>query len=71
MQSHYHLQKEAEILSDLQNGTVPAGALVQSCCWKEICRVRGLNIGRVRPETWVELCGQRGYLMGRQNPRGF
>ena len=71
MHSHYHLRKETEILADLRNGTVPADALVQSCCWKEICRVRGRNLSLVRPQAWVKLCKQRGYLNSRQNPRGF
>ncbi len=62
---------ESEILSDLKSGSVPEAALVNQCCWRTICRVRGLNFNSVDPETWRDICQQRGYIQQRENPRGF
>ena len=59
------------VLRDLVNGAVPDEALVYSCCWKHICRIRGLFFGDVPEETWREICQRRGYLRERENPRGF
>lgn len=60
-----------DTLKDLQNGSIPEDALVNSCCWRWICTVRGRFFPFVNAETWHELCQKRGYLFGRQNPRGF
>ena len=62
---------DEEILDDLKDGSVPDEALVFSCCWKNICRVRGLSFGQVPDETWTEICRRRGYIQQRENPRGF
>jgi hypothetical protein len=62
---------ESEILADLKVGSVPDEALVNGCCWRTICRVRGLNFNAVDPETWREICQRRGYVQQRENPRGF
>lgn len=59
------------VLRDLRSGSVPDEALVYSCCWRHICRVRGLYFGEVSEETWREICQRRGYLRERENPRGF
>jgi hypothetical protein len=63
--------EESEILGDLRVGSVPDEALVNQCCWRTICRVRGLNFNAVDPEIWREICQRRGYVQQRENPRGF
>jgi len=60
-----------EILQGLVEGAIPDEALVYSCCWKTICRVRGLYFNSVDPEIWREICARRGYIQNRENPRGF
>lgn len=60
-----------EILIDIKESVVPDDALLNSCCWKTICRVRGLYFNMVDPEMWRELCQRRGYIQQRENPRGF
>jgi hypothetical protein len=67
----YPPPKVGEILVDLLRGDVPESALVCTGCWKEICRVRGLNFSRVGEELWRETCAKRGYLLARANPRGW
>jgi hypothetical protein len=62
---------DQEVLADLKEGSIPDEALVFSCCWKNICRVRGLFFNFVPPETWIEICRKRGYIQQRENPRGF
>lgn len=62
---------EYSVLRDFMNGSVPEAALVYSCCWSHICRVRGLHFNDVPEETWREICARRGYLRARQNSRGF
>jgi hypothetical protein len=62
---------EYSVLKDLVVGSVPDAALVYSCCWRHICRVRGLHFGLVADDTWREICQRRGYLRERENPRGF
>jgi hypothetical protein len=59
------------ILQDIRNNSVPEEVLVNKCCWKVICRVRGLNFAIVEPEIWEDICRLRGYLLARENPRGF
>ncbi len=61
----------SEVLDDIVRETVPDEALVNGCCWRHICRVRGGNFNQIDPEVWSDLCRRRGYLFGRQNPRGF
>jgi hypothetical protein len=68
--SYCHLPDE-EILADLKEGSIPDEALVYSCCWKNICRVRGLYFNLVPPDVWIEICRRRGYIQQRENPRGF
>ena len=60
-----------DILNDTRNGSVPSDALVQSCCWRRVCQVRGRNYHLVAPETWEQICRERGYSFARENPRGF
>ena len=62
---------DEEILSALKEGSVPDEALVYSCCWRNICRVRGLFFNLVSAETWVQICQRRGYVQQRENPRDF
>lgn len=62
---------DQDVLRDLVEDSVPDKALVYSCCWRTICRVRGLFFNQVPEETWRELCRRRGYLRERENPRGF
>ena len=62
---------DREILVDIERGVIPDEALVNGCCWKRVCQVRGRNFDFVDPEAWREICRERGYLFGRQNPRGF
>src|ERR1700693_330360 len=38
----YCSHPDEEVLADLKEDTIPDEALVYSCCWKNICRVRGL-----------------------------
>jgi hypothetical protein len=66
----YCYENEAEILSDIVFDIVPDDALVNSCCWRRICRVRGLHFNQVDADLWRGLCTRRGYLYGRQNSRG-
>lgn len=67
----YPLPKEGEILRDLLRGSLPEEALVCTGCWRQICRVRGLNFSKVSAELWREICERRGYLYWRENPRGW
>lgn len=62
---------DEEILGWIQSEALPDEALVNTCCWKRICQVRGRNFSQVDEETWSNICFKRGYLFGRQNPRGF
>lgn len=62
---------EDNILSDILRGDVPDDALVQGCCWRRICQVRGCNINQIDDSAWKEICRKRGYLTSRANPRGF
>jgi hypothetical protein len=59
------------ILEDLKNANIPEEALVNSCCWRRICSVRGSNLWAIPEDIWREICERRGYLYFRQNPRGF
>jgi hypothetical protein len=67
----YCTVQNEEVLRHLIAGSLPDEALVYSCCWRHICRVRGLFFTRVSAETWREICQRRGYLRERENPRGF
>ena len=67
----YCILPDEDVLFDLKAGSIPDEALVYSCCWKNICRVRGLFFNLVPPETWTEICRRRGYIQQRENPRGF
>jgi len=60
-----------EILKMIKNESLPDEALVNTCCWKRICEVRGLNFSAVNSEVWRSICAKRGFLQARQNPRGF
>jgi hypothetical protein len=62
---------DEEILIALKDASVPDEALVFSCCWKNICRVRGLFFNLVPADAWTEICRRRGYIQRRENPRGF
>ena len=67
------------ILKDLKAETIPDEALVRTCCWKSISKVRGSTFSGSentpawdpQGDIWRELCRKRGYLHARQNPRGF
>jgi hypothetical protein len=67
----YYRRSESSILSDIKRGGIPSEALVNSCCWKRICQVRGLHFNEIDDETWRDICRQRGYVFARENPRGF
>lgn len=67
----YCRYSEARLLRYLTTGNVPSEALVNSCCWRRLCQVRGLHFNKIDPETWREICHQRGYVFDRENPRGF
>ena len=62
---------EKAILTDLLRETIPDEALMQRCCWREICRVKALHSTAIADDDWSELSRRRGYLLKRQNPRGF
>lgn len=64
-------KSEARILSHLKSGSFPSEALVNSCCWSWICKVRGLHYNEVDAGTWEDICRERGYVFARENPRGF
>jgi hypothetical protein len=57
-----------DILDDLKAGSVPEDALVSSCCWKNICRVRARFFGQVPDETWIAICRRRAYRLLREHP---
>lgn len=67
----YCASAHSKILANLVDESVPDEALLNSCCWKTICRVRARNFSKIDPEIWVTLCARRGYLRDRENPRGF
>ena len=60
-----------ELALDLQRNSLPSEALTRTCCWTEICRIRGSIYPPIDHEAWREICVTRGYLLARQNPRGF
>ena len=60
-----------DVLDDIIGESIPDDALVNTCCWRRICQVRGRHFNEIDPDTWSETCRKRGYLFGRQNPRGF
>ena len=60
-----------EIFEDIVNQSIPPDALTSTCCWRRICRIRGLYRRRIDDETWREICRKRGYLRARQNSRGL
>lgn len=62
---------DAEILRHIQGESLPSYALLNNCCWRRVCQVRGRNFSDVDDETWIDICTRRGYLLERQNPRGF
>lgn len=62
---------DCSVLQDLVIGSVPDSALVYSCCWRHICRIRGLHFGSIADDIWREICQRRGYLRERENLRGF
>jgi hypothetical protein len=66
-----HFSSDQEILDNLTHSSFQPDSLTRNCCWRQICRVRGLNPQAIDQETWREVCMVRGYLQGRQNPRGF
>jgi hypothetical protein len=68
---HYCDQDDSEIFTDLENDSIPDDALVNACCWKKICQVRGRNPKAIDVESWTEVSRRRGYVQNRQNPRGF
>jgi hypothetical protein len=62
---------DIDIMDCLINESLPDEALLNSCCWRRICQVRGRNSSGVGYKRWVDLCARRGYLLYRENPRGF
>ena len=60
-----------KILSEIIGKTVPDEALILSCCWITICRVRGPDMHLVSSDVWSELCRRRVYVQRRENPRDF
>ena len=69
MTTCYCERSESAILRDLLRGRIPEEGLVNTCCWRRVCRVRANN--ELDPEVWIRICTERGYLLQRQNPRGF
>ncbi len=67
----YCRSSHPEIIKAIRESAVPHDALLNTCCWRTLCRVRGLHPSKVDPETWRELCRRRAYIQLRQNPRGF
>ncbi len=59
------------ILTEIIGETVPDEALILSCCWITICRVRGPDMHLVSSDVWSELCRRRVYVQRRENPRDF
>ncbi len=51
------------ILTDIIKGSIPMDAYVYGCCWREICRVRGLNLAEIDAETWRDTCRERGHAI--------
>jgi hypothetical protein len=66
-----HFSGDDEILDALTRCSFGPPVLTRSCCWKEICRVRGMHSNAIDADAWREICSIRGYLQERQNPRGF
>jgi hypothetical protein len=62
---------DEKILEDIYAEQVPDAALILSCCWETICRVRGPEINSVPAEIWVELCRRWASIKARENPRDF
>ena len=62
---------DPEIFDDIFAERVPDGALILSCCWKTICRVRGQELNSVPPDIWEELCRRWAIIRPRENPRDF
>jgi hypothetical protein len=56
------------ILSEIIGETVPDEALILSCCWITICRVRGPDMHLVSSDVWSELCRRRVDVKHRENP---
>jgi hypothetical protein len=67
--------RDEEILNDIKRGAIPDEALVNNCCYKTICKVRGTYFSQSDyeeyAETWSEICRKKGYLQQRHNSRGF
>jgi hypothetical protein len=63
--------RDTEILNDIRHEPIPEDALVNGCCWRRICQVRGRPFNKIDADTWTEVCRKRGYLFRRENPRGF
>lgn len=63
----YHNLDERTILRDVERGTVPDAALVKSCCWSKICKVRDKYKYRVgiHSEAWNKLCTRMGTVRDR------
>jgi hypothetical protein len=57
------------ILREILGEKVPDEALILSCCWITICRVRGPDMHLVSSDVWSELCRRRVYIQRRENPR--
>ncbi len=66
-----HFLSDDDILSDLRNCSFTPDALTRTCCWTQICRIRGANPHVIASDSWTGICRIRGYLLARQNPRGF
>ena len=56
------------ILSEIIGESVPDEALILSCCWITICRVRGPDTHLVSSDVWSELCRRRVDVKHRENP---
>lgn len=67
----YRDRAKCEVVADVKRGMIPDEALLNSFCWRWICKVRCWWLSQVDPETWEEICRKRGYLHSRQYPRVF
>lgn len=62
---------DAELVQQINTGSVPSDLLLSRDGWQHICKVRGRNFRLIDEEAWQDLCAERGYRQQRSNPRGF
>lgn len=50
---------ETEIGKDVKDGKVPDEMLLRDCCWRKICKVRGMWFQEIGDLAWARLCDKR------------